>query len=154
MRKRLMLAVALALGAVCLAVPLAASGKDDRGVTIGVRLDFSATPVVGTFAACCAITDSGTASAVVTKFEPSGSEAQFEATNTFVGSEGSFTIMLRGVTGPLGSPVHIAEGRWSVIDGTGGYADLEGDGRFEATTDQSTGALTAIDTGRVSREDD
>ena len=48
MRKRLMLAVALALGAVCLAVPLAASGKDDRGVTIGVRLDFSATPVVGT----------------------------------------------------------------------------------------------------------
>ncbi len=155
MRKRLLLAVALALVAVGLVVPLGASGKDDRRVTIGVRLDFtSATHAVGTFAACCAITDTGTASADVTSFVPNGGEAQFEATNTFVGSQGSFAIMLRGVTGPLGSSVHVAQGRWSVIDGTGAYADLEGDGRFDAVSDQNTGALTGVDTGRLSPGDD
>jgi hypothetical protein len=155
MRKRLLLTAALALVAAGLVVPLAGSHGDDQGVAIGVRLDFtSSSHAVGTFAACCAVTDSGAASADITSFVPNGSEARFEATNTFVGSTGSFTIKLRGVTGPLGSPVHVARGRWSVISGTGAYEDLEGDGRLKAVTDQNTGALTAIDTGRVSGEDD
>ena len=100
------------------------------------------------------VTDSGAASADVTSFVPKGSEARFEATNTFVGSKGSFTIKLRGVTGPLGSPVHVARARWSVVSGAGAYKDLEGGGRLKAVTDQNTGALTAIDTGKVSGADD
>jgi hypothetical protein len=155
MNKRLVLTAVLAVVVAGLVVPLAASNGQDRRVTIGVRLDFtSSTHAVGSFAACCAVTDSGAASADVTSFVPKGNEARFEATNTFVGSKGSFTIKLRGVTGPLGSPVHVARGRWTVIGGTGAYEDLEGKGRFKAVTDQNTGALTAIDTGHVWGADD
>lgn len=155
MKKRLLLTAALALVGAGLVVPLAASGGDDERVAIGVRLNFTGpADAEGTFAACCAVTDAGLASAHITSFVENGREARFEATNTFDGSKGSFTIKLRGVTGPLGSPVHVARGRWSVISGTGAYADLEGEGRLEAVTNQDTGALTAIDTGRVSVEDD
>jgi hypothetical protein len=101
-----------------------------------------------------AITDNGAAIADVTSFEPHGSDARFEATNAFVGSKGSFTLKLRGVTGPLGSPVHIATGHWHVVGGTGAYENLEGEGRLTAVTDQNTGALTGIDTGRVSGAED
>ena len=154
MRKRLLLAVALALVAVGLVVPLGASGKDDRRVTIGVRLDFtSATHAVGTFAACCAITDTGTASADVTSFVPNGGEAQFEATNTFVGSQGSFAIMLRGVTGPLGSSVHVAQGRWRVVDGTGHMQTSKGTAGWSRHRPEH-GRLDRINTGRLSRGDD
>lgn len=150
MNKRLVVAAAAAMIVAGLVVPLAASHGEDQRVAIGVRLDFTSEEhAEGSFAACCAITDSGAASADVTSFVPQGNEARFEATNTFVGSEGSFTLELRGVTGPLGSPVHIARARWSVTGGTGAYEDLEGHGRLKAVTDQNTGALTAIDTGQV-----
>jgi hypothetical protein len=74
--------------------------------------------------------------------------AEFEAIETFAGSKGTYRLALRGTTGPLSSPNHVARGRWLVIDGTGAYADLKGRGRFTAVTNQATGALTAINTGR------
>ena len=155
MKKRLLLVAALALLVAGLVVPLAASHREDQRLVIGVRLDFtSESHAVGSFAACCALTDSGPATADITSFVPKGSEARFEATNTFVGSQGSFTIKLRGVTGPLGSAVHVARGRWNVIGGTGAYEELEGEGKLKAVTDQNTGALTAIDTGHVRGVDD
>jgi hypothetical protein len=155
MTKRLLVMAAAVVAIASIAVPVAASrGGDDR-TAIGVRLNFTSdTHADGTFAVCCAITDSGAASADVTSFEPRGSNARFEATNGFVGSNGSFTLKLRGVTGPLESPVHIATGHWQVIDGTGAYENLEGEGRLTAVTDQRTGALTAIDTGKVSGAED
>jgi hypothetical protein len=155
MRKRLLIVAAAAMLVAGLAVPLAASQglaakeKDGR-VTIGVRLDFtSETHAEGSFAVCCTITDAGTASADITAFEPEGDQARFEATNTFVGANGSFTITLRGRTGPLGSPVHVAGATWKVTGGTGAYAGLRGGGIVSAVTDQNTGALTAVDTGKV-----
>ena len=155
MKKRLIAAVALMLVAAAVLVPLAASHGDSGGqINLGVRLDFtSETEATGTFAACCAFTDSGQASAVVTSFVPQGNHARFEARNVFVGSDGTFTLRLRGVTGPLGSAVHVARARWDVIAGTGVYSGMRGQGRLKAVTDQNTGALTAIDTGRVSLDD-
>jgi hypothetical protein len=35
-----------------------------------------------------------------------------------------------------------------VIGGTGAYVDLRGHGTFKAVTDQTTGALTAINQGK------
>lgn len=159
MRKRLIIVSALALVAATLAVPLAASGdvgdRDDR-LVIGIRVDFtSATQASGTFVACCAVNDSGTATAVVTSFvpKPDGNEASFAATETFVGSQGTFTAALRGTTGPLSSPRHIARGHWSVTGGTGAYVGLRGGGRFTAVTDTNTGALTAVNDGVAQRGD-
>jgi hypothetical protein len=155
MTKRLLVIAASVVAVAGIFVPVATSRGGDERAAIGVRLNFTSdTHADGTFAVCCAITDSGAASADVTSFEPQGSDARFEATNAFVGSKGSFTLKLRGVTGPLGSPVHIATGRWHVVGGTGAYENLEGEGRLTAVTDQNTGALTGIDTGRVSGADE
>ena len=132
------------------AVSVAASSGQDHRLVIGVRLDFkSSTHAVGTFAACCSVNDSGAASADVTSFvpKPNGNDASFEATNTYVGANGSFTIRLGGITGPLDSLRHVAHAHWRVIEGTGAYADLTGEGQLRAVTDEDTGALTAIADG-------
>ena len=149
MKRKITVAV-IAAAAVALAViPLTASADRDHPLTIGVRLDFtSATEAAGTFAACCEVNDAGAASAEVTSFTEHGNSARFEATNTFDGSKGSFTILLRGRSGPLGSDRHIARGHWRVIGGTGAYENLEGQGRLTAVTDLTTGALTGIDDGK------
>lgn len=163
MKKLIILGAVTAAAIIATVVPFAAfaDGDWDHGnpVKIGVRLDFSSsTEADGSFAVCCSVTDSGTAHAEVTSYVEEGDHARFEATNAFTGENGSFTILLRGTTGPLGSPVHVARGRWHVTEGSGTYADLEGKGRFTAVTNQSTGALTAIDEGRLelrgSNEDD
>jgi hypothetical protein len=132
-------------------VPLAASADRDREVVMGVRVDFtSSTHAEGTFAVCCAVTDSGSAQADVTSFTPqSNNRARFEATETLAGSEGTIVLALRGTTGPLDSDVHVARGRWEVVGGTGAYAGLKGRGAFTAATDQLTGALTAVNEGKV-----
>jgi hypothetical protein len=158
MTRKLRLAAPLTAAAAAAAlVPLAASADrgpqshDDRHVAIGVRLDFSsATQAAGTFSACCAINDSGAARAEITSFVPGDdNRARFEAINSFSGTKGTFRIRLRGSTGPLGSPNHVAHARWRVLDGTGAYAGLEGGGRLTAVTDQNSGALTALDVGEV-----
>jgi hypothetical protein len=152
MKKRLLLAVSLVLAVGALVVPLASSHDSGR-ITIGVRLNFAQPEAAGTFAACCAFTDSGTATAEITRYDPEGDHFRFEATNTFVGSDGSFTLRLRGVTGPAESEVHVARARWVVVGGTGAYAGMEGRGTLTAVTDQTTGELTAIDKGHVSLDD-
>jgi hypothetical protein len=150
-RRLLVAALALVLGVVGTTSAAAwskGSGGDHR-LAIGVRVDFTGpTHAEGTFAACCVVTDSGRAQADVTSFVPRrDNTASFEATETFVGSKGTFVLKLRGRTGPLDSPVHIARGRWRVTSGTGEYADLRGSGGFTAVTDQNTGALTAVNKG-------
>jgi hypothetical protein len=152
MSRRIKLIGALvALAAVAVTVPLAlASRTNDNRLVIGVRVDFdSSTHATGTFAACCAVNDDGTAEAQVLSFDPNkaGTEATFRATNTFNGQKGSFTIQLRGVTGPLDSPRHIAHASFRVIDGTGAYARLDGDGQLTAVTDETNGSLTGVAEG-------
>ena len=154
MKKAIIIGAVTAAAIIATVVPFAAfaDGDRDRGnrVKIGVRLDFSSsTQADGSFAVCCSVTDSGTAHAEVTSYVEEGDHARFEATNTFTGERGSFTILLRGTTGPSGSPVHVARGRWRVTEGGGSYAELAGKGRFTAVTNQATGALTAIDEGEL-----
>lgn len=153
MRKLIVIAAIAAAAVVGTVAPFAAfadGGEDGEEVTIGVRLDFSsATQADGTFAMCCAVTDSGTAQAEVTSFVEQGDHARFEATNTYTGAKGTLTILLRGTTGPLVSPVHVARGRWRVVDGTGDYAGLDGKGHFTAVTNQETGALTGVFEGEL-----
>lgn len=132
-------------------VPLAASADRDRQLVVGIRVDFtSSSHAEGTFAACCGVTDSGTAEADVTSFTPQpNNRARFEATETLAGSKGTIILALQGTTGPLDSDVHVARGRWKVVGGTGEYEGLRGSGTFTATTDQTTGALTAVNEGKV-----
>jgi hypothetical protein len=151
MRKRIPLALALLLAAIASAtVPLAASAEGMRSLVIGAR--FSLETGTGTFSACCAISDSGSASLEITFFEARGNEGVFEATNTFTGQDGSFTISIRGTTGPLmidgvQNPRHIARGKWRITAATGDYVGLQGHGALTAMSDLDAGTLTAIDDG-------
>lgn len=151
MNRKLLVGVLVVLVAVIATTAAAATGSgggSDHRLVIGVRVDFTGpTHAEGTFNACCAVNDSGRAQADVTSFVPHGNTATFEATETFSGSEGTFVAELRGRTGPLDSPRHIARGRWRVVSGTGAYEDLRGHGVFTAVTNQSTGALTAVNDG-------
>lgn len=150
-RKLLVTALMVLVGVVATAAAAASGsgGDSDRRLVIGVRVDFtSSTHAEGTFSACCAVNDSGRAQADVTSFVPQeNNTATFEATETFSGSEGTFVAALRGRTGPLDSLRHIARGHWRVVSGTGAYADLRGHGVFTAVTNQTTGALTAVNDG-------
>jgi hypothetical protein len=112
MKKRLILLSLAVLAAATVVVPLAASGGEPNKLVIGVRVTFtSPTHASGTFASCCAVNDKGAAEADVTSFTAKKNDtATFEATETFVGSNGTFALALRGVTGPLSSPRHIAQG--------------------------------------------
>ncbi len=151
-RKRITIACLLAAIVAALSiVPLAGSHNREQQLAIGVRVDFtSSTHAAGTFAACCVVTDSGSAQADVISFTPKpNNTATFKATQTLAGSKGDITMALRGTTGPLDSAVHIARGEWKIVGGTGAYADMRGRGSFTAVTNQATGALTAINEGKA-----
>ncbi len=151
MGKRILLALTLVLAAAATAViPLAASAGGNSPLVIGAR--FSLETGMGTFSACCAVSDSGSASLEITSFEVRGNEGVFEATNTFTGAQGSFTISIHGTTGPLlidgvESPRHIARGKWRITSATGDYVGLEGHGVLTAMSDYVAGTLTAVDDG-------
>ncbi|MGH2932876.1 MAG: DUF3224 domain-containing protein [Gaiellaceae bacterium] len=152
MNRKLLIAALMVLFGVVAMTAAAATGSgdgSDHRLVIGVRVDFtSPTHAEGTFSACCAVNDTGQAQADVTSFVPhENNTATFEATETFSGSEGTFVAELRGRTGPLDSSRHIARGRWRVVSGTGAYEELRGHGVFTAVTNQTTGALTAVNDG-------
>ena len=140
-----------AITGAAVAVPLAASADRDHRLVIGVRVNFvSSTHAEGTFAACCAVNDNGAAQADITAFSLKNDDTgAFEAIETFSGLKGSFRLALRGTTGPLSSLRHVARGHWSVLDGTGAYAGMKGEGKFTAVTDETDGALTAINDGEA-----
>ena len=145
-----LIATLIALAIAAVTVPLAtASPTNDNRLVIGIRLTFdSHTHATGSFAACCAVNDHGNAEATILSYTPSGDRAAFQATNTYTGRHGTFTIQLDGVTGPLTSPIHIARAHWTVTGGTGAYTNLHGGGRLTAVTDE-TGSLTAVADGEA-----
>ena len=144
-----LIATLLTLAVLAVAVPLAtASPAKENRLVIGIKLTFdSSTHASGSFAACCAVNDAGSAQANILSYTPSGDQATFKATNTYTGHNGTFEILLKGVTGPLTSPIHIARAHWTVISGTGAYTNLHGDGRLTAVTDDTNGSLAGIATG-------
>jgi hypothetical protein len=145
--RRIILALFVVAIAAATSVPLAASADRDEELVIGVRLSFVSGQ--GTFAACCAVNDAGSASVTVTPGATRRNRLEFEAIETFVGSHGTLRLALRGTSGPLDSAIHIARGSWRVIGGTGAYDDLEARGRFTAVTNTNTGDLTAINKGEA-----
>jgi hypothetical protein len=147
-----LIATLITLAIAAITVPLATASPDnDNRLVIGIKLTFdSSTHASGSFAACCAVNDHGSAEANILSFTPtSRDEATFQATNTYTGQNGTFKILLDGVTGPLSSQIHIARAHWTVISGTGAYTGLRGDGRLTAVTDDTNGSLTAIANGNA-----
>jgi hypothetical protein len=118
-----MRAVVFLLGLVVLAlVPAALPASATEAVTIETeRQGFGS----GTFSASGAIADAGT----FTVQTPRGSPRNLITTETYVGDLGTFTLKRRISVTPTDDPnVRAVEGTWVMIDGTGAYAGLEGEG--------------------------
>jgi hypothetical protein len=110
------------LGLVVLALLAATPAVASEAVTIETyRQGFGS----GTFSASGAFSDSGT----FTVLSARGSQQVVVATERYVGDLGTFTIKRRIKVMPTADPnVRAVEGTWVVVDGTGAYAGLEGQG--------------------------
>ena len=64
-------------------------------------------------------------------------------------SDGTFVIQFVGGLKPTGATTSEVNGRFVLKKGTGAYAGLHGTGKIHATLDSSTGAITAVYTGKA-----
>ena len=151
-RRLSLVALALAGIAASVVVPLTAFANDEHRIVIGVRYDLNPGPPLtgaGTWSACCAINDSGATHAVVHVTGVKNDFATIEGTHTFGSAAGTFTDHFTGTLGPLSSPREIAEGHWTIVSGTGAYADARGSGTFTVEVDGPTGTATGAHEGQV-----
>jgi len=147
MRRFLFLALLLVLP-VPFAAPAAASSRLD--LTIETRKPFG--PAAGTFTTTGAFADTG--GFVNTRFTFSAVGAPsfviIHATQHFTGAAGSFTIEATITETVTSDPNILTDtGTWTVIDGTGAYQALHGQGRVTGTADDTTGVISRTYTASV-----
>src|SRR6266498_5892755 len=64
-------------------------------------------------------------------------------------SDGTFVIQFVGGLKPTGATTSEVNGRFVLKKGTGAYTGLRGTGKIHATLDSSSGAITAVYTGKA-----
>jgi hypothetical protein len=148
-----LLAAAIAAASALIAVPLTSASSVDTRLEIGQSLHFVGGPgaSAGTFVASGAIHDSGTVTSQAT-ITPLGNQddGRLEGTETFVGESGTFTTEFSGIGGPIGATHEAARGTFRIVDGTGAYAELHGQGTFLIVIDFSTLQAVRTDDGQGS----
>jgi hypothetical protein len=105
---------------------------------IGVG-DLTAGTTSGTFCISGAISDCGTLSGDYSfaglGHLKTGNPNSIHADQSLTGSNGTIAIAIDGLYGPFVDGVTTGSGRWVVVDGTGEYAGLHGEGSWSATAD-------------------
>lgn len=104
------------------------------------------------FVATGAIDDSGTVSSVllIAAALPAPVVGTAQWLKTFEGQKGSFTIRLQSLVTFVGDSLQAPEtGHWVLVDGTGVYAGLLGQGAESGIRDYGAQSLDAILTGQV-----
>ena len=151
-QRLLLLTAALAAVATLVVVPMTSASSVDTKLQIGQSLRFAGGPGAssGTFVASGAIRDSGTVTsrAVLTPFGNQDA-GRLEGTETFVGRLGTFTTEFSGIAGPVGTPHVAGKGTFRIVDGTGAYAELRGQGTFLVVVDFSTLQAVRTDEGQA-----
>ncbi|MEJ7792221.1 MAG: hypothetical protein WKF65_09660 [Gaiellaceae bacterium] len=151
-QRLLLLTAALAAVATLVVVPMTSASSVDTKLQIGQSLRFAGGPGAssGTFVASGAIRDSGTVTsrAVLTPFG-NQDDGRLEGTETFVGRLGTFTTEFSGIAGPVGTPHVAGKGTFRIVDGTGAYAELRGQGTFLVVVDFSTLQAVRTDEGQA-----
>jgi hypothetical protein len=140
MRNNKFFSPAIALCAIAL-VPIglvpSASASPPAPVTITAVYDFSTFPnVTGTFTTSGALTISGVSTMHV---EPNINGVRAHCVVTLIPSDGSGTIIIDQQCQFASSP---PKGRWEIVDGTGAYVNLNGNGSL--TMPPFTEAMTGV----------
>jgi hypothetical protein len=79
------------------------------------------------------------------RFDPPGSDNLVEVITTQIGAKGTFRLSWTDLV--FGDTVFT--GRWRIIDGTGRYEDLHGEGRWVGIPDATSGNVTYTLLGKV-----
>jgi hypothetical protein len=106
----------------------------------------------GTFEATGAFADSGAIDNLAFNFSAIGAPTFVisHLTILFTGAEGAFTLKTQ-ITETLTSDPNVLtdSGTWTIIGGTGAYADLHGQGTIVGTLDENAGLINRTFTGNV-----
>jgi hypothetical protein len=141
-----------------IAFPLAAQGAKPQAVSLTFNMHFTGpTTATGTWTSTGSMAAlSGKSGTVVqtTKITGKGkgkgkkTGQVVHGRKTVTASDGTFVIKFVGGLKPTGATTSEVDGRFVLKKGTGAYAGLHGTGKIHATLDSSTGAITAVYTGK------
>ena len=149
MWKRLAVTLAvIATFAVAFAASTPASGSQD----VTIQTSKAPGPVSGTFAATGAFVDSGAINNLKISFSALGAPdfGITHATILFTGAEGTFTMKAQIKETLTSDPNVLTDsGTWTIIAGTGAYADLHGQGTVVGTVDDNVNLITRTYEGGV-----
>jgi hypothetical protein len=157
--KRLRFTFLATLASLAAAFPLAAQASKPQAVSLTFTMHFtSATIATGTWTATSDLAVlSGKSGTVVqtTKITGKG-KGKGKKTGQVVhgrkvvtASDGTFVIQFVGGLKPTGATTSEVNGRFVLKKGTGAYKGLHGTGKIHATLDSSSGAITAVYTGKA-----
>ena len=141
------------------ALPIAAQASKPQAVSLTFTMHFtSATTATGTWTSTSDLTVlNGKSGTVVqtTKITGNG-KGKGKKTGQVVhgrkvvtASDGTFVIQFNGGLKPTGATTSEVNGRFVLKKGTGAYKGLHGNGKIHATLDSSSGAITAVYTGKA-----
>jgi len=153
--RRLILVVGLLLGTISAGSIAGAAAAEPAAVSIAshtVRGCPEPVTVSCTFVASGAITDSGSVTTVLVHAAAVGSPVTGTAqyVRTFHGKFGTFTIRLQTRLFGTDDPSRFQEeGEWTVIDGSGDYAGLLGQGHESGIRDFQNQSLDVVYTGNL-----
>jgi hypothetical protein len=155
-RRRLILG-ALVAGVLALAPVALAGGEGSKPggrFALGFNLQFTGpNTTAGTFVVSGALRDAGSSTVEDLAVEPFGrrDRGRLSGIQRFVGARGTIVTRFQGIARDISDPHQWATGRFEIIDATGDYAGLRGDGRFTVVVDTTTNQLIGTELGRVRR---
>jgi hypothetical protein len=130
-------------------VPISAA-TEAQALTITTAKPFG--PVAGTFETTGAFTDSGTFTNTSFVFSALGAPefVSVHVTQVFQGTQGTITIRANIKETLTQDPLVLVDsGTWVIIDGTGAYEHLRGQGTVAGTADEHSGVISRTYTGPV-----
>ena len=141
------------------AFPLAAQASKPQAVSLTFTMHFTdPTMATGTWTSTGDLTVLNAKSGTVvqtTKITGKG-EGKGKKTGQVVhgrkavtASDGTFVIQFAGEVKPTGATTSEVNGRFVLKKGTGAYKGLHGNGKIHATLETSSGAITAVYTGKA-----
>jgi hypothetical protein len=159
MRRTLKFTTLATIVACFVAFPLAAQAAKPQAVSLTFTMHFTGpTTATGTWTSAGSLAvlsgKSGTAvqtTKITGKGKGKGKKAGqvVHGRKVVTASDGTFVIQFVGGLKPTGATMSEVDGRFVLKKGTGAYAGLHGTGMIHATLDSSTGAITAVYTGKA-----
>jgi hypothetical protein len=148
--------------AALLAFPLAAQASKPRAISLTFTMHFTGpTTATGTWTSTSDLAVLNAKSGTVVQTTKITGKGKGKGTKTgqvvhgrkaVTASDGTFVIQFVGGLKPTGATTSEVNGRFVLKKGTASYKGLHGSGKIHATLDSSSGAITAVYTGKAHLE--